>query len=95
MSESCVTVVTTPSSSTTSNISGGNNVLVQQQKQMKIGDRVMAFDDVGGTVYGTVKWTSGSATHKIIGIETVSTFVWIHKLVFLNQAHAASTRLGF
>ena len=69
--------------SATSN-SRGSNIsynLELQQKQIKMGDRVMAFDDGGKTVYGTVKWTGGSGTHKFIGIETVSTFVYIHRLV--------------
>ena len=53
----------------------------QQQKQIlfKIGDRVMAFDDDGGTVYGTVKWIGRSvgSVDKLIGIETVSAFIYI------------------
>ena len=51
----------------------------QQQKQntIKIGDRVMAFDNDGGTVHGTVRWTGGSIGSSIfIGIETVSTFIY-------------------
>ena len=38
----------------------------------------MAFEDEdkgGGTIHGTVKWTGGSTINKLIGIETVSTFV--------------------
>ena len=52
----------------------------QQQKQIvfKIGDRVMAFDNDGGTVHGTVKWIGGSVgIHKVVGIETVSAFIYI------------------
>ena len=62
--------------SATSN-SGGSNIsynLELQQKQIKMGDRVMAFDNGGGTVYGTVKWIS----HKFIGIETVSIYLCLH-----------------
>ena len=53
----------------------------QQQKQIpfKVGDRVMAFDNVGGTVYGTVKWVGGS-TVKLLGIETVSV-LYVHSYV--------------
>ena len=53
----------------------------QQEKQVpfKIGDRVMAFEDEdkgGGTIHGTVKWTGLiTGAGKIIGIETVSTFI--------------------
>ena len=48
----------------------------QQQVPFRIGDRVMAFDDYGGKVHGTVKWTGGSdRIGKLVGIETVSVFV--------------------
>ena len=55
----------------------------QQQKQMpfKIGDRVMAFEDEGGTVHGTVKWAGGSTgSGKLVGIETVSKFICIRNI---------------
>ena len=47
----------------------------EQQKQttFKIGDRVMAFENDGGTVYGTVKWAGGNVgADQLMGIETVS-----------------------
>ena len=55
----------------------------QQQKQplFKIGDRVIAFDDGGRVVYGTVKWIGGSIHGKLIGIETVSTFIYVHSYI--------------
>ena len=61
----------------------------QQQKQIsfRCGDRVMAFDDDGGTVQGTVKWTGGSlggSAEKLIGIETVSAFMCM-KYVYVNH----------
>ena len=45
-----------------------------QKMEFEVGDRVMAFDDYGGTIYGTVRWTGGGAGRmgKIVGIETVS-----------------------
>ena len=47
----------------------------QQQVPFGIGERVMAFDDYGGNVHGTVKWTGGSTRlGKLVGIETVSVF---------------------
>ena len=51
----------------------------REQKQIgfESGDRVMAFDDRGGTVYGTVRWTGGGTGRigKIVGIETISLFL--------------------
>ena len=48
----------------------------REKKQIifEIGDRVMAFDESGGTVYGTVRWTGGGigSVGEIVGIETVS-----------------------
>lgn len=46
----------------------------QRQPMFQIGDRVMAFDEIGGTVYGTVRWTGGGigSMGEIVGIETVS-----------------------
>ena len=52
----------------------------QQEKQIyfNIGDRVMAFDNDGRTVHGTVKWTGGSTgSGKLVGIETVSHLYFI------------------
>ena len=61
----------------------------QQQKQttFKFGDRVMAFDNDGGTVHGTVKWTGGSigSVGKLIGIETVSALICMKYLYVCNQ----------
>ena len=51
--------------------------LQQKQTPFRIGDRVDTFDDYGGTVKGTVKWTGGNATIVIVGIETVSEFIYI------------------
>ena len=43
----------------------------------QIGDRVMAFDEIGGTVYGTVRWTGWGigSVREIVGTETVSNFL--------------------
>ena len=74
--------------------SGNNNsknlqkqkLVEPQQKQIpfKCGDRVMAFNDDGGTVYGTVKWIGGAfgSRGKLIGIETVSVFICV-KYVYI------------
>ena len=63
-------------------MSEGCNVKPHKQKSVKqphlpfkCGDRVMAFDDDGGTVLGTVKWIGGGSRHNLVGIETVSTFI--------------------
>ena len=47
---------------------------VDQKMEFEVGDRVMAFDDYGGTIYGTVRWTGGGTGRMgtIVGIETVS-----------------------
>lgn len=49
----------------------------EQQTGFETDDRVMAFDDNGGTVYGTVRWIGGGTGRigKIVGIETVSVFL--------------------
>lgn len=74
LSENRVAVASKPSSSVTSHNLKKQKSVEQQQKQtpFKIGDRVMAFDEDGGTVHGTVKWVGGTNYSKSIGIETVS-----------------------
>ena len=75
MSESHFPVITEHPTAGSSG-GGGNNILEHQQKKsiFKIGERVMAFDEHGRTVYGTVRWISA----KIIGIETVSTLMYVY-----------------
>lgn len=71
MSDGCVPFVTKqpPSSATT----GSSGYLY-----FKIGDRVMAFDNDGVTVHGTVKWTGGGPSGRLVGIETVSQILAIY-----------------
>ena len=84
ISERRVTIIPKPASSS-ANSSGTKSLKKQKSEEQKmefeLGDRVMAFDDNGGTVYGTVKWTGGGSGRfgKIVGIETVSNmhFVFI------------------
>ena len=80
LSDSCVPVITkTPSSGNknSKNLQKQKSV-EQQQKQLYFkGDRLMAFDDDGGTVHGTVKWTGGTLSEKLVGIETVSQILYI------------------
>ena len=71
---------TTRSKSTTSMNSPKQRVEEKREKKQmmfQIGDRVMAFDERGGTVYGTVRWTGGGigSVGEIVGIETVSNFL--------------------
>ena len=82
-------VITKPSTSANSGGSGNKKPMnlhkqksvEQQQKQIpfRLYDRVMAFDDDGGMVNGTVKWIGGryGIPGKLIGIETVSAFICI------------------
>ena len=82
ISERRVTIITKPAGASAD--SNGTKPLKKQKSEeqkmeFEVGDRVMAFDDNGGTVYGTVKWTGGGSGRfgKIVGIETVSLFVFI------------------
>ena len=89
LSEHRVPVVSKPPVSATPGSSGGGgskNVknlqkqkpVEQQQVYYKTGDKVMAFDDNGRTVHGTVKWTGGSTgLGKLVGIETVSHLYYV------------------
>ena len=68
--------VTKSPSSATSDSNCGDNIL-QKERVFKILDKVMAFDDDGGTVYGNVKWIGRnplvpSVSKELVGIETVS-----------------------
>ena len=56
--------------------------LHQEKSLFEPGDRVMVFDDSGGTILGTVRWTGGGSSRigKIAGIETVSEFISIKML---------------
>ena len=79
-----VDVITKPAGGVTAGSSSG--AVIKQPKQIQpqksieaqqiyaVGNRVLAFDDKGGTVKGTIKWIGGSTGKKrVAGIETVST----------------------
>lgn len=76
LSENRVAIASKPFGSVTSgngsNLQKQKSVEQQQKQTFKIGDRVMAFDEDGGTVHGTVKWIGGTNSKRLIGIETVS-----------------------
>ena len=85
ISERRVTIIAKPTGGGTDS-SGTKPLKKQTSAEEKMafvpGDRVMAFDDNGGTVYGTVRWTGGRGggtgrVGKIVGIETVSLFIII------------------
>jgi len=48
-------------------------LMQHQVMPYKIGDRVRAFDNNGGSVTGTVKWIGKHHEYNFAGIQTVST----------------------
>ena len=82
ISERRITIISKPASDGGGADSNATKPLKKQKSAeekmaFEPGDRVMAFDDNGGTVYGTVRWTGGGTGRmgKIVGIETVSLFI--------------------
>lgn len=78
---------------------------IQQDLQFRLGDRVIAFDDKGRTVAGTVKWVGSKrlSKMKVVGIETVSlhayinicTMSYVHMLLSMQPFFKLPCKGGF